>query len=134
METAGHIGACIHSACMWSVHVCLGVRRAAQRKLEQELGIPPSQVPLDDFHFLTRIYYKARSDATWGEHESACACIPCCLADVVAVDYIFFVQKDVTVTPNPIEVKSFRYVTQAELRDFLASAGACCLPFVLRRR
>lgn len=47
-----------------------GVRRAAQRKLDQELGIPAKQVPLDDFRFLTRIHYKAPSDGKWGEHES----------------------------------------------------------------
>lgn len=48
----------------------LGVRRAAQRKLDHELGIPPEQVPLDKFQFLTRIHYLAPSDGDWGEHES----------------------------------------------------------------
>jgi isopentenyl-diphosphate delta-isomerase len=48
----------------------MGVKRAAQRKLEHELGIRPEQVPLDDFHFLTRIHYKAPSNGQWGEHES----------------------------------------------------------------
>lgn len=48
----------------------MGVRRAAQRKLDHELGIQPAQVPIDDFHFLTRIHYKAPSDGKWGEHES----------------------------------------------------------------
>ena len=33
----------------------LGVKRAAVRKLEQELGIAPSQVPLDKFHFVTKM-------------------------------------------------------------------------------
>lgn len=47
-----------------------GVRRAAQRKLHHELGIKPEQVPLEQFHFLTRIHYKAPSDGKWGEHES----------------------------------------------------------------
>lgn len=46
-----------------------GVRRAAVRKLDQELGINASQVPIDDFKFLTRIHYKAPSDGKWGEHE-----------------------------------------------------------------
>lgn len=46
-----------------------GVRRAAVRKLDQELGIPSSQVSIDDFKFLTRIHYKAPSDGKWGEHE-----------------------------------------------------------------
>jgi isopentenyl-diphosphate delta-isomerase len=47
-----------------------GVRRAAQRKVNHELGIKAAQVPLDDFQFLTRIHYKAPSDGKWGEHES----------------------------------------------------------------
>ena len=47
-----------------------GVRRAAQRKLQHELGIKPEQVPIDQFKFLTRIHYKSASDGKWGEHES----------------------------------------------------------------
>ena len=47
-----------------------GAKRAAQRKLDQELGIKAEQVPLNDFQFLTRIHYKAPSDGKWGEHES----------------------------------------------------------------
>jgi isopentenyl-diphosphate delta-isomerase len=47
-----------------------GVKRAAQRKLDHELGIKKEQVPIEDFHFLTRIHYKAPSDGKWGEHES----------------------------------------------------------------
>jgi len=58
-----------------------GVRRAAQRKLDHELGIKPAQVPLDKFEFLTRIHYKAPSDGKWGEHE---------------IDYILFIQAQVT--------------------------------------
>lgn len=47
-----------------------GAKRAAQRKLDHELGIKTEQVPFEDFHFLTRIHYKAPSDGKWGEHES----------------------------------------------------------------
>ena len=47
-----------------------GAKRAAQRKLEHELGIKPEQVPIEKFRFLTRIHYKAPSDGEWGEHES----------------------------------------------------------------
>lgn len=46
-----------------------GVKRAAQRKLDHELGIKKEQVPFEDFKFLTRIHYKAPSDGQWGEHE-----------------------------------------------------------------
>lgn len=47
----------------------MGVKRAAQRKLDHELGIKAEQVPLDKFEFFTRIHYKAPSDGKWGEHE-----------------------------------------------------------------
>ena len=47
----------------------LGVRVAASRKLEHELGIPQSQTPVDQFQYLTRIHYLAPSDGLWGEHE-----------------------------------------------------------------
>ncbi len=47
----------------------LGVIRAARRKLEHELGIPPAQVPEASFTFITRVLYQAESDTVWGEHE-----------------------------------------------------------------
>ena len=47
----------------------LGVRVAASRKLEHELGIPRSQTPVDQFQYLTRIHYLAPSNGIWGEHE-----------------------------------------------------------------
>jgi isopentenyl-diphosphate delta-isomerase len=52
----------------------LGVKRAAIRKLDHELGIPADQVPLDQFNFITRIHYVAPSDGRWGEHESKAVC------------------------------------------------------------
>jgi isopentenyl-diphosphate Delta-isomerase len=54
----------------------MGVKRAAQRKLNHELGIKAAQVPISDFKFLTRIHYKAPSDGKWGEHESTFCCPP----------------------------------------------------------
>lgn len=78
------------------------MKRAAQRKLEHELGIPPNQVPLDQIQFLTRIHYLAPSDGLWGEHE---------------VDYIFFVRGDVSLHINPNEVKSYKWISKQELMD-----------------
>ncbi|KAL2051666.1 hypothetical protein ABVK25_008080 [Lepraria finkii] len=78
-----------------------GAKRAAQRKLDQELGIKAKQVPLEKFQFLTRIHYKAPSDGKWGEHE---------------IDYILFIKADVDHTPNPNEVKDTRYVSGDELK------------------
>lgn len=83
-----------------------GAKRAAVRKIEQELGIPPEQLPLSSFHFLTRIYYKARSDAVWGEHE---------------IDYILFClpPEDVTLNINPNEVAEARYFSREQLDEFV---------------
>lgn len=78
-----------------------GVRRAAQRKLDHELGIQASQVPLDKFDFLTRIHYKSASDGKWGEHE---------------IDYILFIRADVDLNVNPNEAQDTRYVSQSDLK------------------
>ncbi|OTA22749.1 hypothetical protein BTJ68_14315 [Hortaea werneckii EXF-2000] len=80
----------------------LGAKRAAQRKLQQELGIKPAQVPLEKFQFLTRIHYKAPSDGKWGEHE---------------IDYILFIKADVDLDINPNEVQATQYVSEGELKE-----------------
>ncbi|XP_034615943.1 isopentenyl-diphosphate Delta-isomerase 1 isoform X1 [Trachemys scripta elegans] len=85
-----------------------GVRQAAQRRLRAELGIPLEQVTPEEIFYLTRIHYKARSDGIWGEHE---------------IDYILFVQKNVTLNPDPNEIKSYCYVTQEELKQLLEKAS-----------
>ena len=59
---------------------------------------------MDDFTYLTRIHYKAPSDSLWGEHE---------------IDYILFVQKDVSITANPNEVMNYKFVSKQELADLL---------------
>jgi len=79
----------------------MGVKRAAQRKLDQELGIKAAQVPIENFKFLTRIHYKAPSDGKWGEHE---------------IDYILFVKADVDLEPNVNEVKATRYVSPEAMK------------------
>ena len=106
----------------------LGCIRAARRKLEHELGIAPEDVPVSSFAFLGRIYYRAPSDDTWGEHE---------------VDYLFLCKPrggamganalgggdasggEVPLRPNPEEVEAVRNVTLDELRELLAEADAC---------
>ncbi|KAG0326437.1 isopentenyl-diphosphate delta-isomerase idi1 [Podila humilis] len=86
----------------------LGVRTAAQRKLFHELGIEAKDIPLDDFHFLTRIHYMAPSDETWGEHE---------------IDYILFIrpqQKEfIDMKPSANEVRDVMWVDQKELKKLL---------------
>ncbi|EXJ55236.1 isopentenyl-diphosphate delta-isomerase [Cladophialophora yegresii CBS 114405] len=79
-----------------------GAKRAAQRKLGHELGISASQVPVSEFSFLTRIHYLAPSDGKWGEHE---------------IDYILFIEADVTLDINKNEVQDTRWVSPEELRQ-----------------
>ncbi|KXN71788.1 isopentenyl pyrophosphate isomerase [Conidiobolus coronatus NRRL 28638] len=85
----------------------LGAKVAAQRKLEHELGIKPEQIPLEKFHYLTRIHYLAPSDGTWGEHE---------------IDYIFFVKADVDLDVNENEVRSIKYITPTDLKQLFADS------------
>ncbi|KAL9024112.1 MAG: hypothetical protein Q9196_006751, partial [Gyalolechia fulgens] len=97
-----------------------GVRRAAQRKLDQELGIKATQVPLDQFQFLTRIHYRAPSDGKWGEHESKSSSADQGLSTIHSydlVDYILLIKSDVDHTANPNEVQDTRYVSQGDLRQ-----------------
>lgn len=118
LGVAGETGAELEAAIM-------GVKRAAQRKLNHELGIKAEQVPLEKFEFLTRIHYKAASDGKWGEHESELdeitpqksgyVLIVVCLS--AAVDYILFIQADVDLNVNPNEVRDTKYVTADELKE-----------------
>ncbi|KAL6807738.1 Isopentenyldiphosphate isomerase [Trichoderma sp. SZMC 28013] len=78
-----------------------GAKRAAQRKLDHELGIKKEQVPFENFRFLTRIHYKAPSDGKWGEHE---------------IDYILFIKANVDLNPNENEVQATQYVTADGLK------------------
>lgn len=86
----------------------IGVKRAAQRKIEHELGVKPGQVPLDKFKFITRIHYKAPFDEIWGEHE---------------IDYILIIQADVDLNINQNEVMDTKYVSKEELKELIASAN-----------
>ncbi|KAI8891283.1 isopentenyl pyrophosphate isomerase [Backusella circina FSU 941] len=92
----------------------LGVRNAAVRKLEHELGIKPEEVPLDKFKYLTRIHYLAPSDGQWGEHE---------------VDYILFIKANVNLDINPNEIRDHRYVTPEELKAMFADPDVPMTPW-----
>jgi len=92
----------------------LGVRVAASRKLEHELGIPQAQTPVDQFQYLTKIHYLAPSDGIWGEHE---------------VDYILFLTADVTIHPNMNEIRDYKYVDKAELQAMFNKAENSFTPW-----
>jgi geranylgeranyl diphosphate synthase, type I len=82
----------------------LGVKRAAIRKLEQELGISPSQIDIEKFQFVTKMRYQARQDENWIERE---------------IDHCLVIHADVDVTPNPNEVSEIKWVSKQELEDLL---------------
>lgn len=87
----------------------MGAKRAAIRKLQQELGVDPESVPLGNFQFISRMLYKARADENWIEHE---------------LDHILFIRADVEVTPNPNEIDEFRWVSMDELEDLVSHSPA----------
>eukprot|EP00002_Diphylleia_rotans_P007497 TRINITY_DN1704_c0_g1_i1.p1 TRINITY_DN1704_c0_g1~~TRINITY_DN1704_c0_g1_i1.p1 ORF type:complete len:237 (-),score=69.82 TRINITY_DN1704_c0_g1_i1:148-858(-) len=79
----------------------LGVKRAAVRKLEHELGIKPSDIPVEAYTYMTRIHYLACSDGLWGEHE---------------IDYVLIAKKNVELNVNPNEISEVKYVNAQELK------------------
>ena len=98
-----------------------GVKHAAIRKLEHELGIPASSLKVSQFKFLTRLHYWAADVVThgpkseWGEHE---------------IDYILFIKADVKCKPDPDEVKDIKYVTLEGLQKMMKpSSGLLWSPW-----
>jgi len=99
-----------------------GVKRAAIRKLEHELGIQdnPHNSMFSKFKFLTRLHYWAADTIThgpsaeWGEHE---------------IDYLLFIQANVNVVPNPEEVDDYKYVTMDELKSMMQQDGLLWSPW-----
>ncbi len=85
----------------------LGVKRAAIRKMEQELGISSDQLPIDDFHLITRMHYRARADEKWIEHE---------------LDHILLIQADVDLNINPNEISEIRWVNQTQIEDLISNS------------
>ena len=82
----------------------MGVKRAAIRKLEQELGIDPTTISTDDMTFMSKMRYAARMNSEWIERE---------------VDHIIVMCADVDLAPNPNEVANTMWVSQDELEAML---------------
>ena len=81
-----------------------GVKQAAVRKLEQELGIDPSSISPDSMTFMTKMRYASRMNRTWIERE---------------VDHILVLTADVELNPNPNEVADVAWVSHDELESML---------------
>lgn len=89
-----------------------GVKNAAVRKLDHELGIPKEEVPVEKFKFLTRLHYWAADtvthgkDSPWGEHE---------------IDYVLFFtvpnKSAITLKPHKDEVDDVKWVSPEKLNE-----------------
>jgi len=84
----------------------IGVRRAAQRRVEIELGVKNSEASVEDILYLTRILYSAPSSGEWGEHE---------------LDYLLFLRSGHTpeLSPSLEEVQAVEWVAREDMKDFL---------------
>lgn len=92
----------------------IGIKRAAQRRLGQELGIAEQEVPLDSFKYLTRILYRDEGDGQWGEYE---------------VDYILFLQKHLNLNPNPNEISELIYMPRTDFEMHLKALKGPLTPW-----
>eukprot|EP00386_Alphamonas_edax_P008155 GDKI01026829.1.p1 GENE.GDKI01026829.1~~GDKI01026829.1.p1 ORF type:complete len:302 (-),score=74.03 GDKI01026829.1:133-1038(-) len=81
-----------------------GVKRAAVRKLQHELGVSLAESTLN---YVCRLHYLSASDGKWGEHE---------------IDYVLLGCVDehkVPVCPNANEVRATKYVSSGELKEMM---------------
>ncbi|CAA0832689.1 Isopentenyl-diphosphate Delta-isomerase I-chloroplastic [Striga hermonthica] len=101
----------------------LGVKNAAQRKLFDELGIPPEDIPVDQFILLGRMLYKAPSDgkcilALWLDSDRTFV--------FSYVQWTIFCSSHVMLAFNqyPDEMADIKYVNREQLKELLRKADA----------
>eukprot|EP00560_Eucampia_antarctica_P007581 CAMPEP_0197827070 /NCGR_PEP_ID=MMETSP1437-20131217/3939_1 /TAXON_ID=49252 ORGANISM="Eucampia antarctica, Strain CCMP1452" /NCGR_SAMPLE_ID=MMETSP1437 /ASSEMBLY_ACC=CAM_ASM_001096 /LENGTH=261 /DNA_ID=CAMNT_0043427787 /DNA_START=219 /DNA_END=1004 /DNA_ORIENTATION=+ len=102
----------------------IGAKRAAIRKLDHELGIPPSEISIDGFKYLTRLHYWAADTVThgpkseWGEHE---------------IDYVLFYtvpnKESITLNYHADEVDDIKWLTKWELVEMLKDENLIFSPW-----
>lgn len=101
-----------------------GIKRAAARKCQHELGI--AALDVSSMQFVTRFHYWAAdtitygSNTTWGEHE---------------IDYILFLKlkenKAINIRPNTEEVSAYRFVSIEGLQEMLRDRKLLWSPWFL---
>ncbi|CAI5724779.1 unnamed protein product [Hyaloperonospora brassicae] len=86
----------------------VGVKRAAIRKLEHELGISASTFSTDDLAYVSTIMYKAESDANWTEYE---------------MDHILFARGELSLdNVNSNEVEQVEWIARENLPALLGDS------------
>ena len=88
------------------VNGSIGVKNAAIRKMEQELGVENGVLSPNDFELMTRMHYEAKLD-NWIERE---------------MDYILILKKDLDLNPNPNEIEEIRFFDLNGLDKFIRNA------------
>lgn len=92
----------------------IGIKKAARRRLNYELGIPLDNIDLGDLKYITRILYKDFGNGKWGEHE---------------LDYVLFMKKNVKINPNPEEISEISYVPRDEFDEYLPTLSGPLTPW-----
>ena len=85
-----------------------GVKEAARRKLDQELGIPRTITNDWKFHHIGRFEYKCRWDSEWVEHE---------------IDHVLIVEADCEVDFNRNEIQSVDWLDNDSLIQMMERNG-----------
>ena len=85
-----------------------GVKEAARRKLEQELGISRSITNSWDFHHIGRFEYQCRWNDEWIERE---------------IDHVMIVKADVELNYNRNEIQAAEWISRDELTNMLGHKG-----------
>jgi isopentenyl-diphosphate Delta-isomerase len=103
-----------------------GIKHAAIRKCQHELGISRQYIPHGDIQFITRFHYWAADTLTygnespWGEHE---------------IDYILFMKSkeetEIPIQAHKDEVSDYKYVSPAELRAMMQDPSLRWSPWFL---
>ncbi|KAJ1458820.1 isoprenoid synthase domain-containing protein [Pelagophyceae sp. CCMP2097] len=92
----------------------MGVKRAAVRKLQHELGIPAGALKAERFAYKTRVHYWASdsshgAESPWGEHE---------------IDYLLLLQlqpgEELKLQPHPEEVRAIKWLGKADLKKAIS--------------
>lgn len=102
-----------------------GIQNAAKRKLHHELGLPLSQINVDDMTFVTRLHYWAADTVThgpnapWGEHE---------------IDYVLFwvvhqAEATLTIQPDRDEVQDVKWVSPTDLETMQSNPNLLFSPW-----
>ncbi len=85
-----------------------GVKEAARRKLDQELGIPRTITNDWKFNHIGRFEYKCRWDSDWVEHE---------------IDHVLIVEADCEVDLNRNEIQSVDWLDNDSLIQMMERKG-----------